>query len=272
MKPGLVAVLSCWLAACGTGSSGSGTAPATVAAPSARVPAATPGAQATAPAATSGDAAAPGAQASAATAGDTAAAATQAAAAGAQAPAATSGGAQAAGAQAPAPAAPGDPPWPIPPGWRAEVIPFPLEFSPWIAHRGREVLRFPPGFFDPAAGDYWSYAFIWRTEDPARMDATTLGAELTAYFSGLIAAVDRQQRVRARDDIAARATPDGPNRFRLAAHVFDAFKTAAPLDLTGWAARRPCRAGALWVFVLAPAATTIRQELEELARAARCAL
>ncbi len=159
----------------------------------------------------------------------------------------------------------------MPPGWRSEVIKFPLDFAPSIAHRGFEDLRFPPGFFDPASGDYWSYAFIWRTEDPAQLDAATLGAELTAYFRGLIAAVDQKHRISARDQIVARAMPDGAARFKLSAHVFDAFKTAGPLDLSGFAERRPCRAGALWVFVLAPAATKIRPQLEELARAARCA-
>jgi hypothetical protein len=161
--------------------------------------------------------------------------------------------------------------WPVPSGWRSEVIKFPLDFAPSIAHRGFEDLRFPPGFFEPASGDYWSYAFIWRTDDPAQLDAAALGAELTAYFRGLIAAVDQKRRISARDQIVARATPDGAARFRLSAHVFDAFKTAAPLDLSGFAERRPCRAGALWVFVLAPAATKIRPQLEELARAARCA-
>jgi hypothetical protein len=164
-----------------------------------------------------------------------------------------------------------EPPWPVPTGWRTEVIKFPLDFAPSIAHRGQEVLRFPPGFLDPTAGAYWSYAFVWRTEDAAQLDATALGGELTAYFRGLIDAVDEKQRITARDQITARATADGAGRFRLAAHVFDAFKTAAPLDLTGTAERRPCRTGALWVFVLAPEKSAIRPQLEELARAASCA-
>jgi hypothetical protein len=159
----------------------------------------------------------------------------------------------------------------VPPGWRSEVIKFPLDFAPSIAHRGFEDLRFPPGFFDPASGDYWSYAFLWRTEDAAELDAAALGAEVTEYFRGLIAAVDVNRRIVARDQIVARATAEGPGRFGLTAHVFDAFKTAAPLDLSGFAERRPCRTGALWVFVLAPAATKIRPQLDELAGAARCA-
>jgi hypothetical protein len=188
------------------------------------------------------------------------------------APPAAAPAAAAAPPRAAAAAAAADPAWPAPVGWRTEVIKFPLDFAPSIAHRGFEGLRFPPGFFDPASGDYWSYTFIWRTEDPARLDAVALGAELTAYFRGLVAAVDeKRHRIASPGEIAARAVPDGAARFQLSAHVFDAFKTAAPVDLIGFAERRPCRAGALWVFVLAPATTRIRPQLEELARAARCA-
>lgn len=160
--------------------------------------------------------------------------------------------------------------WPVPDGWRSEVIPFPLDFAPTLAHTGVEELRFPPGFFDPASPDYWSYAFVWRTADPAQLDAAALADELTRYFQGLIAAVDQQGKVTARDTIAATARADGA-RFALTAHVFDAFKTAQPLDLVGWAERRPCGSGALWVFVLAPAASTLRGQLDELAALARCA-
>lgn len=160
--------------------------------------------------------------------------------------------------------------WPLPSGWRSEVIAFPLGFAPTISHRGAEEIRFPPGFFNPAAGDYWSYTFVWRTEDSAQLDAAGLESELTTYFRGLTEAVDEKKRIKARDEIAVRATPDGATRFALAAHVFDAFKTAAPLDLVGTAERRTCGTGALWVFVLAPAKTSIRPQLEDLARVAVC--
>src|SRR5689334_7537815 len=75
--------------------------------------------------------------------------------------------------------------WELGAQWRSEVIPFPLDFAPTVSHRGYEELRFPPGFFDPAATDYWSYAFLWRTEDAANLDAAALGNELTVYFRGL---------------------------------------------------------------------------------------
>jgi hypothetical protein len=162
--------------------------------------------------------------------------------------------------------------WRVPEGWKSETIPFPLEFAPSIKHRGAEELRFPPDFLDPGKPGYWSYAFTWRTEDPARLDAAALGAELTAYFKGLIAAVDQDGRIdaAARESIAARAEPDGPGRWKLTARVIDAFKTRAPVDLVGWAERRTCGGGALWVFVLAPASSPLRGELDALARSAGC--
>jgi hypothetical protein len=162
--------------------------------------------------------------------------------------------------------------WRIPTGWKGETIPFPLEFAPSVAHRGAEELRFPPGFLEPGAPGYWSYAFAWRTEDDADLDGAALAAELTAYFKGLIAAVDEEQRIdaAARESIAARAETDGPGRWRLTAHVHDAFKTAAPIDLVGWAARRSCGSGALWVFVLARADSPLRAELDALAGSAGC--
>jgi hypothetical protein len=160
-------------------------------------------------------------------------------------------------------------PWRVPQGWRSETIPFPLDFAPSLAHRGIEELRFAPGFFDPAAPGYWSYAFVWRTEDAAVLDAAALGGELTAYFRGLIAAVDKNGKITARDQITATAIPDG-ERFTLRAHVFDAFKTAAALDLEGTAERRACGTGALWVFVLARAGSPIRGEIDALAQEAAC--
>jgi len=160
-------------------------------------------------------------------------------------------------------------PWEIPTGFRGETIPFPLDFAPQIAHKGVEELRFEPGFFDPAMPGYWSYAFVWRTEDPAEMDAAELGAELVTYFRGLIHAVDPSVDIEDRNAVVVHVTPDGP-RLALAAHVFDAFKAKQPVDLVGWAQRTACGTGALWRFVLAPASFPGRAGLDLLASEAAC--
>src|SRR5688500_15314459 len=87
-------------------------------------------------------------------------------------------------ASAPAQPEPAKPlaPWATPTGWKAETIPFPLDFAPSLAHRGAEEIRFAPKFFEPGAPGYWSYAFTWRTEDAAALGAEALRGELTAYF------------------------------------------------------------------------------------------
>ncbi len=163
--------------------------------------------------------------------------------------------------------------WPIPAGWKHETIPFPLGFAPGIAHRGVEELRFAPGMFDPAAAGYWSYVFVWRTEDAATLAAPILAAELTAYFRGLLAAVDeKDKRIANLDDIVVTATGsgEGETKLTLAVHVIDAFKTGQPVDLTGWAQRTACGSGALWVFVMAPDRSGVREELDRLAGQAAC--
>ncbi|HEX2685913.1 MAG TPA: hypothetical protein VHN14_04815, partial [Kofleriaceae bacterium] len=116
---------------------------------------------------------------------------------------------------------------------------------------------------------YWSYTFVWRTEDPAAMDAAAVGAELTAYFRGLIEAVDEAKQIANKDAIVARATAAG-GHMTLTAHVFDAFKTKLPLDLVGWAERRACGTGALWRFVLAPTSSQLGPTLDALAALAAC--
>jgi hypothetical protein len=167
------------------------------------------------------------------------------------------------------PVRPGQP-WPTPAGFRSETIAFPLDFAPRLAHQGVEELRFAPGFFDPAAPGYWSYAFVWRTQDPAALDAAAVGAELTAYFRGLIEAVDEAKQIANRDSITVRGVSAAGARVTITAHVFDAFKTKLPLDLVGWAERRACGGGALWRFVMAPAASPLRPALDALAAEAGC--
>jgi hypothetical protein len=160
------------------------------------------------------------------------------------------------------------PTWELPAGWKSEVIPFPLGFAPAIAHTGAEELRFPKGFFKPESGEYWSYAFVWRTTDAAQLDAAQLAAEMTLYFKGLITAVD-ENKAQVKDKDAIVATAVGGPRFEMTAHVFDAFGDGRAVDLTGWAERVGCGSGAIWVFALAPATTSIRAEVDRLATAAK---
>jgi hypothetical protein len=158
--------------------------------------------------------------------------------------------------------------WRVPDGWRSETIPFPLDFAPALAHTGAEELRFPPGMFEAGAPDYWSYAFVWRTEDAARLDAAALAGELGQYFRGLVAGVAADKKLEVQpEQVVATARAEG-DRFVIGAQVFDVFGSGSPVALEGWAQRHDCGDGALWTFVLAPPTTVIRSQLDELAASA----
>jgi hypothetical protein len=79
--------------------------------------------------------------------------------------------------------------WPVPDGWRREVIRFPLEFAPDVADRGVEEIRFAPDFFAPEAPTFWSYAFVWLLDGAPSVDRSWLERALVIYFSGLAQAV-----------------------------------------------------------------------------------
>ena len=164
--------------------------------------------------------------------------------------------------------------WRLPEGWKTEVIPFPLGFAPTLALSGVEELRFPPGFFDAAAPDYWSYAFAWRLDAPARLAPAGLADALVTYFRGLTAAVDAD-RQRIADTSATRADarplPGGDLALDVTTH--DAFTTGELVHLTGRARRVDCGAGReLWVVGLVHdrAPPEVREAIAALSGEAAC--
>lgn len=159
--------------------------------------------------------------------------------------------------------------WPVPDGWKHEVIRFPLDFAPDLPHKGLEEIRFAPGFFDPNAPGYWSYAFAWRLEAATALEPGAIAGELTTYFRGLVAAVDDKHEIADRDAIVVRAEPAGP-RVTLTAHVIDPFATKQPVELSGTVTPLACASGALWVFVFTPASSGMRGAVDAVAAQAAC--
>ncbi|HEU5056052.1 MAG TPA: hypothetical protein VFU21_05990 [Kofleriaceae bacterium] len=141
--------------------------------------------------------------------------------------------------------------WPVPDGWRAETIPFPLEFAPDIERRGVEELRFAPGFFQPEAAGYWTYAFAWVVTDQRPADPATLAPELTAYFRGLTRAVAAEKKDLPALDLAridARLAADG----RGTVHTFDAFGDGRAVELDVTVTVQPCGSGRAILVAAAP--------------------
>jgi hypothetical protein len=129
--------------------------------------------------------------------------------------------------------------WPVPEGWGAERIEFPLPFAPSLPYLGIEELRFMPGWAKPSAPDHWSYLFAWWLDAATPPDLPTLEAQLTAYYIGLCAGVGGQSavydpsgfRVELRVDTGASRAGHGVARSRGMAALFDAFAAGNPLTL-----------------------------------------
>lgn len=138
---------------------------------------------------------------------------------------------------APAPPARAAPAWEVPAGWKQETIPFPLDFAPELPHRGVEILRFAPGFFDPTQPGYWSYAWAWWLEDAQVPGRSQLELELARYFRGLSKAVGDEKHLTfdpARFRAQLRDEPillPGWTAYRGELDSVDAFTTGKPITL-----------------------------------------
>ena len=121
---------------------------------------------------------------------------------------------------------------------------FPLSFASDIVHRGVEEIRFSPGWADPKASDYFTYAFVWLLEPPARLDAPTLKGDLHSYFKGLMASVAWEKQGEAKTEPlgtyvtvdrvrAPRSEPTFPVRpaYRAEVMTYDAFHAGKKLVL-----------------------------------------
>ncbi len=171
--------------------------------------------------------------------------------------------------------------WPVADGWRREAFPFPLEFAPTLPHVGTEELRFAPGFFEPTAPGYWTYAFVWVISDDGPLDAATLATELTAYFRGLSAAVVADRPDAPAVDLATisvalgdAGAPAAGASLSLAGTIatIDVFVTNAPVALEVTLTVQPCGAGRALVLLASPRPRPdpIRDALDAVGASFRC--
>lgn len=179
----------------------------------------------------------------------------------------------------PTPPAPSTFNWPLPTGWRAETIPFPLGFAPTIPHRGVEELRFAPGMFEAGSEDFWTYAFVWWLEGDVALDADTLNEELALYFEGLSAAVEGPDFDAERAKVVAQLAPapaDDATRTRWRGTVssYDAFATQARIELQVEVERYRCEAQdrtvAMFSISPQPRGHAVWSELASIVDSFRC--
>ena len=115
-------------------------------------------------------------------------------------------------------------------GWQSETFPLPPGFAPELPS-GTESLRFAPGWRDPAAEGFWSYAFVMWINEPAP-DAARIDDLLEKYYNGLMSSFAAGSNkdisgTPARVDVLRTA----PNRYEARMHLIDAFATFEPIDL-----------------------------------------
>ena len=92
-------------------------------------------------------------------------------------------------------------------------------------------MRFAPGWRNPSAEDFWSYAFVMWINEPAP-DAARIKDLLEKYYNGLMKsfAAEKDKDISstpARVDVVRTAR----NRFEARMHLIDAFATFESIDL-----------------------------------------
>ncbi|WP_160114654.1 hypothetical protein [Aquimarina sp. AU474] len=76
-----------------------------------------------------------------------------------------------------------------PDNWRGEIIKFPLKFAPSLKYSGTEYVRFAPGWGTENAKDYFSYTFLWETNENPKLSTKKLESEMETYFDGLMSMI-----------------------------------------------------------------------------------
>lgn len=115
-------------------------------------------------------------------------------------------------------------------GWQAEAFSLPPSFAPNLP-TGTESLRFSPGWRDPSAEGFWSYAFVMWINEPTP-NAVRIEALLKNYYDGqLTAFAGGVQKDISGSPARVEVVRAGLGRFEATMHVIDAFATFKPVDL-----------------------------------------
>ena len=75
--------------------------------------------------------------------------------------------------------------WETGPGWFGERIKLPPGFSPAMAWKGIEEIRFAPGMFKADQPDFFSYALVFSLEPGADVSPAGLRKQILLYYQGL---------------------------------------------------------------------------------------
>jgi len=115
-------------------------------------------------------------------------------------------------------------------GWAAETFELPPGFAPELP-TGVESLRFAPGWRDPKAEGFWSYAFVMWIDEPAP-DEARLGEILQKYYTGLMKAfAEGAGRQIDAESVQVEVLRLSAGRYEASMRLIDAFATFEPIRL-----------------------------------------
>ncbi len=165
--------------------------------------------------------------------------------------------------------------WQSPQGWRGGTFSVPPAFAPELGFRGREVLRFSPGYYDEDAHDFWTYAFVFLLPADADVSPEYVEPQLTEYFRGLGANLGSHARADLpRSEIDVQRVADEGSWHRARIRAFDPWETGAAIDLNVEWSARPCEGDArqalLFKISPLPYDDTAWSELASEAASLRC--
>lgn len=160
----------------------------------------------------------------------------------------------------------------------SDAVPLPSEVIPRVAGGeglidgdlfagiDADAVYFTPGFFDPAADDFWSYVMIWRANTDITKSPSDIGLMLTEYYNKLAKAKATR--------VLTGADPNAPDRAVFAITTLDPFVTKGPIALNAVMLRQVCDGGHIdLVFRLSPNRPLIKGggQLAQVAETVACA-
>lgn len=113
-------------------------------------------------------------------------------------------------------------------GWQSETFPLPPDFAPDLP-TGTESLRFAPGWRNPDAEGFWSYAFVIWIDEPTP-NAARIDTLLEKYYTGLMRAFAGDKDISA-TPVQVDVRQTAPNHYEAKMHLTDAFATFKPIDI-----------------------------------------
>jgi hypothetical protein len=115
-------------------------------------------------------------------------------------------------------------------GWMAETFALPPGFAPELP-TGHESLLFAPGWRDPRAEDFWSYAFVMWINESAPGEGR-MAELLGQYYDGLLSSFAAgKNRDISSTPVRVEVVRTATNRFEVKMRIIDALATFEPIEL-----------------------------------------